>query len=244
MNNTTEPIVIIGATGGIGKALVTLLKNILPNSPLVLVALHEETLNSTYPQEDTYAVDVTSAEAVADLFDTIKKKYSGVASVVHLVGSILLKPAHITKPEEFETVLQKNLVSSFNTVRSATKLMSRQGHGAIVLSASAAGQLGLPNHDAIAAAKAGVIGLTKSAAATYAGKGIRINCVAPGMVETPLSEKILANPASRQASEVMHPLGRILQPEEVAESIVWLLKSKGVTGQVIGIDAGLSTLKN
>ena len=93
----------------------------------------------------------------------------------------------------------------------------------------------------IAAAKAGVIGLTVSAAATYAARGIRGNCVAPGLTETPMTERLTANEAGRRASEAMHAMGRLGRPEEVARAIAWLLdrQQSWVTGQTIGVDGGL-----
>lgn len=114
-----------------------------------------------------------------------------------------------------------------------------------MLMASAAAEIGLANHEAIAAAKAGVIGLVRSAAATYAAQGIRVNAVAPGLIETPMSARITSNEAARNASIAMHPLGRLGRPEDVAEPICWLLgpTSSWVTGQVIGVDGGLARLK-
>ena len=90
-----------------------------------------------------------------------------------------------------------------------------------------------------------MIGLAQSAAATYAGRGIRVNAVAPGLVDTPMSAAITGSPLMLKASEGMHPLGRIGRPEEVARVITWLLgpESSWVTGQVIGIDGGLSTVR-
>jgi 3-oxoacyl-[acyl-carrier protein] reductase len=120
-----------------------------------------------------------------------------------------------------------------------------QAGGSIVLSSSAAARVGLANHEAIAAAKAGVIGLMLSAAASYAPRGIRVNCVAPGLVRTPLTARTTANEASLAASTGMHALGRIGEPEDVAAAIAWLLDpAQGwVTGQVIGVDGGLATVR-
>jgi NAD(P)-dependent dehydrogenase (short-subunit alcohol dehydrogenase family) len=117
--------------------------------------------------------------------------------------------------------------------------------GSIVLCSTAAARAGFANHEAIAAAKAGVIGLTLSAAATYAPRNIRVNCVAPGLVDTPLAARITANPAALQASTAMHALGRIGRPEDVASAIAWLLNPENswVTGQVLGVDGGLASLK-
>ena len=105
--------------------------------------------------------------------------------------------------------------------------------------------MGLANHEAVAAAKAGVIGLTRSAAATYAARGVRVNCVAPGLVRTALTDRITANPAAERASLAMHPLGRLGEPGDVARAIVFLLDPENdwITGQVLGVDGGLGSLK-
>jgi NAD(P)-dependent dehydrogenase (short-subunit alcohol dehydrogenase family) len=117
--------------------------------------------------------------------------------------------------------------------------------GSVVLMSTAAAHVGLPNHEAIAAAKAGVEGLARSAAATYASRGLRFNVVAPGLVETPLSERITSSEAGRKASLAMHPLGRLGEPGEVAGVVSWLLgaESSWVTGQVFVVDGGLSAVR-
>ena len=108
---------------------------------------------------------------------------------------------------------------------------------------SAAARHGLANHEAIAAAKAAVEGLVRSAAATYAPRGVRVNAVAPGLVRTPLAARLTANPASLAASEAMHPLGRIGEPDDVAALVAWTLgpEATWVTGQGGGMDGGLSS---
>jgi NAD(P)-dependent dehydrogenase (short-subunit alcohol dehydrogenase family) len=117
--------------------------------------------------------------------------------------------------------------------------------GSVVLVSSAVARAGLANHEAIAAAKAGIVGLALSAAASYASRQIRVNCVAPGLVRTPLTARLTANEASMKGSMAMHPLGRIGEPEEVAAAIAWFLDpaQSWVTGQVLGIDGGLATLR-
>jgi NAD(P)-dependent dehydrogenase (short-subunit alcohol dehydrogenase family) len=151
----------------------------------------------------------------------------------------------LTSEEEYRQTLALNLDTAFFTVKSASRAMMKQG-GSIVLCTSAVARTGLFNHEAIAAAKAGIVGLMQSAAATYAHRGVRVNCVAPGLVETQMSERLTSSEAARKASESMHALGRLGQPEDVAEAIDWLVdasRSNWVTGQVIGIDGGLGTIR-
>jgi len=164
--------------------------------------------------------------------------------LANCVGSILLKPAHLTSEEEWDAVVATNLKSAYAAVRAAARAMS--AGGSVVLVSSAAARLGLANHEAIAAAKAGVIGLALSAAASYAPKGIRVNAVAPGLVRTPMTSRITGNEAALKASTALHALGRVGEPEDVASAIAWLLDpaQSRVTGQVIGVDGGLATLRS
>jgi NAD(P)-dependent dehydrogenase (short-subunit alcohol dehydrogenase family) len=117
--------------------------------------------------------------------------------------------------------------------------------GAVVLMSSAAAQIGLSNHEAIAASKAGIEGLVRSAAMTYAAKRIRVNAIAPGLVQTPLTQRVWGNARSAEVSLAMHPLGRFGQPDEIARAIYFLIdpRNQWITGQILGVDGGLGTLK-
>ena len=125
-------------------------------------------------------------------------------------------------------------------------LAAQPDGGSVVLVASAAARLGLANHEAVAAAKGGVISLALSAAATYAAKKLRVNCVAPGLVRTPLTARITGSPPAEQASVAMHALGRLGEPEDVAGVMAYLLSPKAawITGQVFGVDGGLGTVRS
>ena len=116
-----------------------------------------------------------------------------------------------------------NLRSAFNVVRSAAKHCPPDS--SVVLMSSCAAQVGLAYHEAISAAKAGVEGLTRSAAATYAAKRIRFNAVAPGLVDTKLSKKITSNPQSLESSKALHALPRIGNVDDIASAILFLINS-------------------
>jgi len=231
---------IVGATGGIGSALARRLAQ--RGTELILAARNEDRLNDL--AHETGGRPVTTDATRFDEVQSLVEQAGDITAVVNLVGSILFKPAHMTSEEELRGTLNLNVVSAFAVVRAAAKSMRRRG-GSIVLMSSCAGTVGLTNHEAIAAAKAAVDGLTRAAAATYAPSNIRVNAVAPGLVDTPMSERITSNASALKASRAMHPLGRIGQAEEVAAAIDWLLSDDAswMTGQVIGLDGGLAHLR-
>ena len=166
-----------------------------------------------------------------------------IEGVVNCSGSLLLKSAHLTTQEQYQDVINASLTTAFATVRAAGKYMNKGG--SVVLISSAAAMEGLANHEAIAAAKAGIIGLTLSAAATYASSNLRFNAVAPGLVETSLTQQLTSNETSRKFSESMHALGRLGKPEDIARAIVFLLDPANdwITGQILAVDGGLSCIR-
>ena len=238
-------LLVLGATGGIGSELARSLAR--DGSRLVLAARGRERLEALageLPGAEFREVDATDAEAVQRLVDDCAE-FGNFRGVANCVGSILLKPAHLTRPAEVDETMKRNLGTAFNVVRASVRPLRSAGGGSILLFGSAAAETGMPNHEAIAAAKAAVAGLTRSAASTYAGWNIRVNCLAPGLVDTPMSERITANEKSRERSASMHPLGRIGRPQDVASLAAWLLSREAdwITGQVIGVDGGLAALR-
>lgn len=236
--------VVTGAAGGIGTALARRLASrgarlvLCSRRAAAAAALAEELGAEAFPGNpaDPDSADAMIAHAVA--------KFGRLDGAVNCAGSLVLKPAHLTTPAEWAATIEANLTTAFLTVRSAAKAMMNSG-GSIVLISSAAARTGIANHEAIAAAKAGVIGLTLSAAATYAPRGIRVNCVAPGLTATPLAARITSNEESAKASVRMHALGRLGSPGDIASAVEWLLdpEQSWVTGQVLGVDGGLGSVR-
>ena len=167
MSHESRVYAVIGAAGGTGQALCELLEN----EGARVVRLSR-----------SLGLDATSAQAVQQALDAAAADHGRLDGAVNLAGSLLLKPAHLTTEAEWLDTLNTNLTTAFNTVRAAARVMMQTG-GSIVLMSSAAARTGLANHEAIAAAKAGVIGLALSAAASYAPRGIRVTVVAPGRSE-------------------------------------------------------------
>jgi NAD(P)-dependent dehydrogenase (short-subunit alcohol dehydrogenase family) len=123
--------------------------------------------------------------------------------------------------------------------------MQAQSRGSIVFVSSVAAQAGVPGHEAIAAAKGGINGLVLAAAASYAPKSIRVNAVAPGLVDTPLAAGLLGSEQARQFSEKMHPLGKIGRAANVGSLIAWLVSPEAdwVTGQIWSVDGGMAHVR-
>jgi NAD(P)-dependent dehydrogenase (short-subunit alcohol dehydrogenase family) len=187
-----------------------------------------------------HEVDARDIAAVKELVDAVADAEGRLDAVANLVGSILLKPAHLTSAEEWEDTIATNLTSAFAVVRAAAPRMRETG-GSIVLASSAAAQTGIANHEAIAAAKGGIIALVRSAAATYGASGVRVNAVAPGLTRARMTARLVDNEAQADASRRMHVLGRLGEPEDVAALVAWLMDpaNSWITGQTIGIDGGL-----
>lgn len=233
-------IAILGATGTIGSVLARRL--VREGQPVLLVGRNEEKLSALGQElaQPFVTVDLTCSQQLEQALEAAADVQGGLHGLVNCIGSLLLKPAHATTDEDFRRVIETNLFSAFATILAASRLLRERG-GTIVLFASAAAEIGIANHEAIAAAKAGVIGLARSAAATYAPHNIRVNVVSPGLIRTELTRRIWESPASATASAQMHALGRLGEPEQVASLVAWLLdvENNWITGQVIGIDGGL-----
>ena len=236
---------VIGAAGSSGSATVRRLAAV--GATIVLAGRDEPAMQALAEDiggADVHTVDARDIGAVGDLVGAVVGDHGRIDGVASLAGSLLLKPAHLTTPEEWADTIATNLTSAFAVVRAAAPAM-RGGGGSIVLASSAAAQTGIANHEAIAAAKGGVIGLVRSAAATYGARGVRVNAVAPGLVDAKMTAKLVENDQQAEASRQMHVLGRLGSGDDIAACVAWLLDpaTSWVTGQVIGVDGGLGQVR-
>lgn len=236
-------VLIIGGYGGIGEALTRRLTE--QNRPVIVAGRNlekAEALASRYDQK-AMAWDARDENAWRAAMQELES--TPLDGIVNLCGSIAIKPLTQVSVDELRETLDINLVTAFLTLKYGAPRLVQEGGGSIVLMSSVAAQFGLSNHEAIAAAKAAVEGLTVAAAASYAPRQVRVNAVAPALVETALSQRFVGSEEARKASALMHPLGRIGQPDDVAIVLAMLLDpaSSWMTGQVIGVNGGMNRVK-
>ena len=200
---------IVGGSSDI--AIVTAKKLLEQGSKVTCLARDESRVEELKSLGAEVVVgDALDKESVSAAIEIASQQGDGkISGVAHLVGSIAIRPPHALALDAFNEVITTNLSSAFLTLSMCGKAMLKMGGGRMVFTSSVAGSLGLVNHEAIAAAKGGVESMVRSAAATYAKRGIRVNAVAPGLTDTRLAATILRSDAMREASANMIPLKRI-----------------------------------
>ena len=232
--------IIAGATGVVGSAIS---KELAKENEVHLIGRDEEKLTAL-------SNEINAQYSIIDLTNTIEQREFSkiipddkeIKGLVNCIGSILIKPLHGTKTEEFEEVLRVNLFSSYYLLSSFARRMK---NGSAIFFSSVAGTKGLSNHEAIAAAKAGLEGMARSAAASYAKDNLRVNVIAPGLMDTNMSQRLLATEQARELSKSLAPIQKIGDFNDILPIVKWLLSddSKWITGQTIHVDGGLSTVK-
>lgn len=237
---------VTGAASGIGAATARLLS--AGGASVVLADIDVEAAHSVARElRDAGAVasairiDVADARSVQEAIESACASHGGLDLAVNaagITGSLL--PCGDYEVAEWQRIIGINLTGLFLCMRSEIQQMEKRGGGAIVNISSIMGQLALPGTIAYAASKHGVEGATKAAALDYALKGIRINAVAPGYVDTPLIAQRKATVNDKIVA--MHPVGRIAEPREIAELIVFLLSPRAsfITGSVHHADGAYS----
>ncbi|MDZ7622745.1 MAG: SDR family oxidoreductase [Candidatus Competibacteraceae bacterium] len=238
-------VLLTGASGGVGQVLARELRQ--EGWTVALVGRNLERLRAVYGAEaPCIAADVSTPEGARAALEQCQALVGLPTALAHCAGTTLLSPLHRTPPEMYRACLSANLDSAFFTLGAFVEaLRQAREPGAAVLVSSVVARIGVSNHEAIAAAKAGLEGLVRSAAATYAPSRIRINAVAPGIMDTPAVARIIGNEASRAGAAKQYPLPGIGDPADLARLMAWLLSDKAgwITGQVWAMDGGFSSVR-
>lgn len=239
--------IVTGATGAVGRSLVTRL--VEADARVVAVVRDPDRLRERLGPvaDELAAVEVADArdpEGFEDALVAAAGALGTVDGIAHLVGGFMLATPGRTSLAQFEELVRLNLTSAFAAVRVAERAMGSRG-GSVVLISSAAAHVGLASHEAVAASKAGIEGLVRSAAATLARAGVRVNAIAPGLVDAEMTSAILEREDARAASIELHALGRIGTGDEIARGVAFLLdpESSWITGSVLSIDGGLGSVR-
>ena len=236
---------ITGAAGGLGRALAG--KLAAEGWQLVVTSRDGDRLRQAYGDKHLQIVaDCSTVDGSRRILEVAKAEQMLPIALAHCVGNIRLGALHRMSETDFMDCLNANLISAFHTLAAfISALREARLPGAAVLVSSAAARIGTPNHEAVAAAKAGLEGLVRGAAASYASAGIRVNAVAPGIMDTPAATGIIASETARAAAARQYPLPGIGSPDELADLMAWLLAERAarVTGQIWAMDAGFSTIR-
>lgn len=187
-----------------------------------------------------YQCNVADTAATADMVKEVIKTYGKLDILVNNAGitrdNLIMKMSE----EDFDAVIDANLKGCFNTIKAVSRQMLKQRAGRIINITSVSGILGNAGQANYAASKAGIIGLTKTMARELASRGITVNAVAPGFVDTDMTQVLPEN--VKEAATAQIPLGRFGKPEDIANMVAYLASEKAsyITGQIISVDGGMA----
>ncbi len=235
---------VTGAAQGIGKATALLLAE--KGADVVVSDINLEKAQETAKEIEekgrrsmALKVNVADPVEVEQMVETIMEKFSRIDILVNNAGITRDRLLLRMSPEDWDAVLDVNLKGVFNCTKSVIKYMSKQRSGKIVNIASVVGLMGNAGQANYAASKAGVIGFTKTVAREFAQRGININAIAPGYIQTPMTE-VLPEKVKEELMKLI-PMGRLGQPEDVAQAVLFLVSenSNYITGQVLNVNGGI-----
>jgi NAD(P)-dependent dehydrogenase (short-subunit alcohol dehydrogenase family) len=244
-----KTIIVTGAGGGIGRGASIVLAEAGANVVVTDVAVERgrETASAITDGGHIatfFPADLASEKDIEELVAFAVKTYGHLDGAYNNAGvEQCALPLHQLTLEQWERAIRIDLTSVFLCIKYQVKAMLQTGGGAIVNTASSLGQVAIPNASEYVAAKHGVVGLTKAAAAEYGKEGIRVNAVLPGIVMTPMIARLVTDPQFSSFFEKVrerHPIGRFGQPSEIGEAVAWLLSDAAsfVNGTCMAVDGG------
>ncbi|HXT07625.1 MAG TPA: SDR family NAD(P)-dependent oxidoreductase [Roseiarcus sp.] len=238
--------IVTGAASGIGRATAQRFHD--EGALVFAVDRNAETLALLPGQSERWSPhlsDISVKGASAPLIAACVARFGKLDILANIAGLGNSKPAHDTSDDDFDHWINANLANTFRLSRDALPHL-RGRNGVILNMASGLGLVGMAKQAAYTAAKAGIIGLTRQMAAEYGPDGVRVNAVAPGLIETPATADRLANDADYRASNIgSMPLMRAGQPSEVASAAAFLCSDDAsfITGQILAIDGGMTATR-
>ncbi len=242
---TGRVVLVTGSSSGIGAEVAV---KAAEEGAVVAVHYHRsadgaqrtlERVRSAGAEAESFAADIGDGEQVGQLVARVIKHFGRVDALVNNAGLMPTTPFLEIEPAEWDEVIRTDLTAAFHTCRAVLPSMVERGSGSIVNIASRLGQIGATDVAHYCAAKAGLIGLTRALAREFGPCGIRVNAVAPGVIETGLTTELVESDEGRRRLREM-PLGRFGRPDEVADAVIFLLSdaSSLFLGQTLNPNAG------
>ena len=241
--------IVTGGTQGIGKSTAILFAQ---EGALVTVVGYKHVdegndIVSSIEKNGGKAIfikaDVSSEEDVKAIVEKTVNAFGKIDTVFSNAGIILPKSTTDTSAEEWDRIMGVNLRSAFLLCKYSIPVMKENSGGSIVIDSSVNGLMAEPDIAAYCTTKAGLFGLTRSMSVDYGKDNIRVNCVAPGWIETPMNEDYFAVPGNREKAAALHSLRKVGTPEEVANAVLFLASDEAsfITGSTLTVDGGLTS---
>lgn len=243
-NNSTRKLAIVtGGASGLGFSIAK--KFIEQDITTIIIGRNKEKLEKSVKELGKGCIpiefDITNLKQIPNLIDAISTAHDNINILVNNAGIHLKKELFDVEHEEFQKVILTNLVSAFTLTKEVAKKMIDQKSGNIINISSMAAHYGIPKVIAYTASKAGIEGMTRALAVELSPLGIRVNCIAPGFIETKMSSEALNNDPDRKAKVLSRtPLGILGQPKDVANLAYFLTSEEScfMTGTIIPVDGG------
>ena len=235
---------VTGGAQGIGKAIALLLAQ--NGSDIVISDINLEKAEETVKEIEgagqramAIKVDVANSGEVERMVQTILERFGHIDILVNNAGIARDKLILRMSEEDWDAVLGVNLKGTFNCTKAIIRHMSKQRSGKIVSIASVVGEMGNAGQANYSASKAGVIGFTKTIAREFAQRGVNVNAIAPGYIETPMTDALPGK--AKEELRRLIPMDRLGRPEDVAEAVLFLVSeaSSYITGQVLNVNGGI-----